>query len=766
MSSRMSSRRVASVSGGAPEAANAPSVPPERQPYLPALAAALAVFALYSLTLAPTTAFWDASEYIAVAHILGIPHPPGNPLFVLLASSWTELLSPLGLSTAVRVNLFSAAMSAGAIFFWYLVVVRILGAFTSLRWARLVGAGAAVAASATAFTVWNQSNVNEKVYTISLFTIAFLAWAGFRWRDYTEAHAGRAQGRWRDDNVILLMVFLLALSIGNHLMGVLVAPALVLLLFLVKPRVFLDWRLYVAGLAMVVLGLSVQFYLPIRAGLDPVINEAAPACESLRSAAVSIYTLGERGCEALSASLRRDQYAKPPLTVRMAPFWAQMAMYLQYFDWQWSRSLGGTESYFAAARLPFTLLFGGLGVLGAWRHFRQDRTSFAFMATLFFTLSVALVFYMNFKYGYRQSQVLQTNSYEVRERDYFYIVSFSVWGLWVGIGLTWIWLRLAERLRQLPRPHLVAAPVLAIALIPLVLNWSYATRAGDYAARDFAYNMLQSVEPYGVLFTTGDNDTFPLWYLQEVEGIRQDVTVVVGSYINTDWYAKQVRDLTTPCATPDAWTEHPTRIICQRPFRSTLAPPLYGSPPTPTSAILPLSDDQIAAVSRSVSVLPQDMVFEARGIQALVPAGTYIEPKEQFTLAIILHSWGERAIHFSGLGTPQTLGLSPYLARHGITYKLVTPEEGAELVAVPRDRPWLGAAYVDVERTNFLLWQGFRYDDDLQREVWADQSTRNLPMFYAYAHAELATGYEVLGDTVAAQRNLMRLEDWVDLANR
>jgi hypothetical protein len=60
--------------------------------------------------------------------------------------------------------------------------------------------------------------------------------------------------------------------------------------------------------------------------------------------------------------------------------------------------------------------------------------------------------------------------------------------------------------------------VLALALIPLVLNWSYASPRGDYAARDWAYNLLQSVEPYGVLFTNGDNDTFPLWYLQEVEG--------------------------------------------------------------------------------------------------------------------------------------------------------------------------------------------------------------------------------------------------------
>ena len=89
-----------------------------------------------------------------------------------------------------------------------------------------------------------------------------------------------------------------------------------------------------------------------------------------------------------------------------------------------------------------------------------------------------------------------------------------------------------------------AAPVLLLALIPLLSNWSWASRRTDYSARDWAYNLLMSVEPYGVLFTNGDNDTFPLWYLQETEGIRRDVTVVVTSYLNLGWYAKQNRDLT------------------------------------------------------------------------------------------------------------------------------------------------------------------------------------------------------------------------------
>ena len=106
------------------------SVEEYRPAYLAATVAGLAVFALYALTLSPTTAFWDTSEYIATAHIMGIPHPPGNPAFVVLARAWEVLLAPLGLSVAVRVNLFSALMGALAHgFFQHALGLGVRGGF-------------------------------------------------------------------------------------------------------------------------------------------------------------------------------------------------------------------------------------------------------------------------------------------------------------------------------------------------------------------------------------------------------------------------------------------------------------------------------------------------------------------------------------------------------------------------------------------------------------------------------------------------------------
>jgi hypothetical protein len=745
----------------------------ERPPYAWAAAIGIAVFGLYALTLAPTTAFWDASEYITVAHILGIPHPPGNPLFVLLARAWELLLTPTGLPVAVRINLFSAANSAAAAACWFLVGDRVLGYVGAAPWQRRVGGATAAFLSAVPFTVWNQSNVNEKVYTISLFTIALITWLAFRWRDWTQAHRHRP-GRWHDDNVLLLMAFLLALSVGNHLMAFLVTPALLVFLLRVRPRIFTNWRLYLGVLVVAVVGLSVHLYLPIRAKLNPIINEASPTCPSLGSAMVSILTFGNAGCPNLSAALQREQYAKPPVTQRQAPFWAQLANYAQYFDWQWARSVEGVQPYFAWGRLPFTLLFLLLGIYGAVRHWQRDRTSALYLLVLYLTLSVGLIYYLNFKYGYNQLVALGMTNWEaaeVRERDYFFLVSFSVWGLWAGLGLAILWLELQQRLAR-RRAGWWSAPVLGIVALPLVLNWPYASRAGDYAARDWAYNLLQSVEPYGILFTNGDNDTFPLWYLQEVEGIRRDVTVIVSSYFNTDWYAKQLRDLTRPCPAPNAWARDPTRIICQRPFDPRHAPAFYRSlARAPRQTILPLSDAQIQAIANpGYTVLTAPQVFESRGIRVEYPAGTVLTAADQFILWILKTTWGDRPVYFAATTNKHLeLGLGNHVVRQGVALKLVTPQEAAmgDYVRVtdPQAASVLGA-YIDVPRTAALLDRVLVHRDLLRRPHWVDDATRGIPTYYAYAHLALAQALQAQGRAREAQRHQRLYDAWMDLSRR
>ncbi|NIP80254.1 MAG: DUF2723 domain-containing protein [Gemmatimonadetes bacterium] len=768
-------------------------------PYLAAAVAAAAVWILYAITLAPTTAFWDTSEYIATAHIMGIPHPPGNPTFVVLARAWELLLAPFGLSVAVRINLFSATMGALAHGCWFLVAHRIVAYFTEDRTHRLIGASLAVLVSATAFTVWSQSNVNEKVYTVSLFTIALLTWLAFLWRDNI--------GQGKDDNLILLMVFILALSVGNHLMAFLAAPALLVFILLVESKTLLNWKLYAFALAVALIGLSIHLFLPLRAALDPVINEADPSTLT-----------------ALWESLTRQQYDKPSvfadptdpsLPRGIGLILAQIGNYLQYFDWQWARALNPSESLFGGLGSPggafpirpvVTLVFLAIGLYGAYEHYHRDRTSWWYMVILFATVSIGLVGYLNFRYGYTYPQPgggpYRVELHEVRERDYFFIVSFSMWGLWAGIGLFALWRRIADLLADSSRfatqgqRYALAAPILLLALVPVLLNWDRADRSDDYAARDWAYNLLMSVEPYGVLFTNGDNDTFPLWYLQEVEGIRRDVTVIVMSYLNTPWYAKQLKQLTTPCEEGQDPLEDPTRIICQRPFQPELAAELYAPPEgpigdsgsvalqniappggwsAPTRSILDMPDERIDEIPALYAANPYNFMIEepvrvdAGMLSFTVPGERFLLPADVFLLNIVQNSVGDRPVYFATTTQAYNrVGLYDALLRQGLALRImeqpIVPDAEHGIYALPESIQVPGA-FVDLPRTDTLLWNVFVHRGGIpdEWEFWPEPSTRNIPYYYLYAHYAAYAAHTLTGEDELARRHLDRVEAWSQL---
>ncbi|MGH7574341.1 MAG: protein O-mannosyl-transferase family, partial [Longimicrobiales bacterium] len=680
----------------------------------------------------------------------------------------------------------------------------------------------------------------------SLFTIALLSWLAFRWRDRL--------GEGKDDNLLLLIIFILALSVGNHHMAFLVAPALVLFILLVHPRTLLNRRLYAAGVVAGVLGLSIHLFLPIRSELAPVINEATPTCDSLDSAMVSIVTMGavpvdegdrlyrsraaERlfgwardiGCENLSAALQREQYNKPslrqnPITALIDPeddptprdaslFFAQLANYAQYFDWQWARSVEGPRSWFTDLRLPFTALFIMLGLAGAATQYRRDRDGFTYFASLFLTVSIGLVVYLNFKYGFTLPEELMSRDMralaarpqlrgiveltEVRERDYFFIVSFSMWGLWAGIGIATVWQDLTERVRRRVErlrsaklnAALVTAPVMLFALLPLILNWSWASRRNDYTARDWAYNVLMSVEPYAILFTNGDNDTFPLWYLQEVEGIRRDVTVMVMSYLNTPWYAEQLRELTKPCPPGVDPAQDTTRIVCQRPYIGdgleiynramvpTDAPgvPIDEVPPgrrPPTRSILPLTDEEIVEVSRTPPyLLDQALAYRAGEVETVLPPGAVVTPADAFMASMIHTAIGDRPIYFAMTTRAyEELNLRPYLVRQGVALKLnngpVEPDSARGIFAVPAGDLALGAPYIDLPRTETLVSDVFvhrgGFPDDWGH--WVDSASEQVPFYYAVTHYGLGQVYQHLGYETRAESHYRAGERFLRLSN-
>lgn len=697
--------------------------PEPRPPVLPAVGAGLLVLGLYALTLAPTAAFWDASEYIATAHILGIPHPPGNPLFVVLAKAWSLLLAPTGLSVAVRINLFAAFTTAVACTFLFLSIHRILASFVEEEWVRRVGAGVSVLLGATAFTVWNQSNVNEKVYTVSVMILAIVTWLALLWR-YRREDPGSE--RW-----LVLAIYLLVLGSTNHLMSLLPAPALGLFVLLTAPAVLLRGAFWARVAPIVLLGLSFNLFLPIRAAERPAINEGDPVCEEVGGAVIAVFSKGRLGgCPALASVLTREQYQKPPVSERMAPLGHQLLNWFQYFDWQWARGLDPSELP-GTARVPISLLFLGLGIAGIAVSARAGREIFVYVASTAAILTVGLVFYLNFRYGFSLApEITDRAAHEVRERDYFFIAGFLFWGGLAGLGLTALWKEIAHRVGGGKRGYALASPVLVVALIPLALNWSWASRSGDHAARSWAWNLLMSVEPYGVLFTNGDNDTFPLWYLQEVEGVRRDVTVIVAQYLYTSWYPKQLQELTVPGA--------------QRPF----LPEQDGDgiltagrdPSVPSGPILRLSPEQMDQVQ--ATRLAQDLTVPIGPVAVQYPAGSVLDRSQLLALAIIRDAAAERPIHFSSsAGLLSDLGLDRWSVRMGMTTQLLMEDpgeldpSGTRFVRIS-DR--LGGEWVDFDRTRALSERVFTYAGLEDREIWAERATLNIPWHYYFLYLTLA----------------------------
>jgi hypothetical protein len=662
---------------------------------------ALGILVLYVLTLAPTAQFWDTPEYIAAAYVLGIPHPPGNPLFVILAHTWG--LIPWLHSYAARINLMSAVMSACSAGFWFLIAERFLRPVVPARWPRRLAALAGAVTAATAFTVWNQSVVNEKVYTVSLFSMALVFWLVVRWGD-------ESAGSLRDHH-LLLIVYLLALTATNHLMGLLVIPAVLVYVLYTDPKVFLSPKFLAWAAVAVALGVSLWLFLLVRAPHFPAINEGEPTTWA-----------------SLDSVLNRVQYAKPPLSERQADFSAQLAMWWQYFSWQWGKdwSLGVQQA--------LAVVFGGLGLLGAWRHWRADRRSALAMTAMVLTLVPILIFYLNFKYGFSQYPDRPSLPREVRERDYFYVCSFAVWGIWVAIGLAtlmeWIQGALAQRVTAEGRRWMLATPVLAVALVPLAGNHIAASRAGEWMARDFAYDMLQSCDPYGILVTAGDNDTFPLWYAQEVEHIRQDVTVLNLSLANTDWYIRQLQR--RPLAT----------------FDSASAPAIWrrSSYPKPTGKIWHMTDAEMAALQPYYELADARMV-NVGGIEARLDpqllGHPYLERADVMVLRAIQDQFGTRPICFARTTAnyPDKFGLTYHLSGQGMVRLLVKDSLAPKDDSVQVMQEF---GFVDVPRTKELLFQVYHAHTAARHRPlgWIDVPSENITATYAYM-------YQVLGLALA-----------------
>jgi hypothetical protein len=502
--------------------------------------AGAALLAVYVATLAPSVTFWDAGEFIAAARVLGIPHPPGTPLFVIALNAWARLLWFLPFATAT--NLLSAVCTAAA------------GGLAALwigRSSRSVLAGVAAAITAGAMSsVWQNATETE-VYSASLL----LSLAAIVAADRAGTTGER---RW-----IVLAAYLLALAVPLHLSALVAAPVVILL---ATDRVTArrDWSAgcLLLGLCLALVGVSRASMLIVAVGVAvaaaSVLLDRHERRTALVARAASVVAVGLIACGALLFLLlrarhdplinqgdpntwrrvayvvAREQYDVAAPWPRQAPIWLQLANWFEYADWQVALSLGPTV-FPTIARVLATVCFATLGLVGAGWHRRADRRTWRAVMLLFFCGSLGVIGYVNFKAGrsFGWQFVPQDARHEARDRDYFFALGFWAWGMWAGMGA----IALARRF-ALP---LVLG--LVVAALPIALNWSTVSRRGEPEAslpREVAALLLDPLPPRAVLFVAGDNDSYPLWYAQQVEGRRRDVTVVTMPLLAAPWYVEEL----------------------------------------------------------------------------------------------------------------------------------------------------------------------------------------------------------------------------------
>lgn len=561
----------------------------------------LFVWCIYFMTVAPTLSFWDCGEFVACSYSLGVPHPPGTPLFVIFGKFVSMVLGFIP-EKALRINLISTTGGALSAMMVYLIAIRFLiigfGKPKTFwrRFALYSGGIISALCSAFASTVWF-NNVEAEVYGANIALMLLQNWLIMKWADNRENPGS--------DRFIITIVFVAFLNIGLHVQAMLVLPSFFLYVILLDKEKLTDWRFWIIGVVLLMqafavgtfiwlapltfiltifffifskpgkkrqwrlvfwmclvalLAYSVHIYIPIRSAQDPIIDENNPELkiESFED------IFNPESYAQFRYFLERKQYGSESMTEQMFTrhgswknqIWNGKHMgYGLYHVRQFHRdvtiypelSKGAEWVAFDfskpadLARLLIYLIPTFIMIYGMYALYQRNRENSLMFISLFLSTSFGMILYMNFKDG-----TVPGFAREVRERDYFFTMGYLYYAFWVGIGCAAIMNWLLDHKKEIVRN--VVAPVSIVVLslmpvVPLAANYKSHDRTGNYVPWDYSYNLLMSCEKDGILFTNGDNDTFPVWALQEVYGVRKDVRIVNLSLLNTGWYIEQLKVL-------------------------------------------------------------------------------------------------------------------------------------------------------------------------------------------------------------------------------
>ncbi len=762
-----------------------------------AVALFLLTEAVYLMTMAPTLSFWDCGEFIATAYTLGVPHPPGAPLFLIVGRIFSMI--PFFGDIGARVNLLSTLSASATVMLAYLIIFRLIALYRKTgpdSWdvsEKVSGYGSAViGALALAFSdsFWFNA-VETEVYAPSLFFTALVVWFVIRW--YGEEQE-KGNERW-----LLAAMYVIGLSIGVHLLSILAifvvamvyyykkyevtVRSFVLMMFAGSATFLLVYIGIIKGLPvlmqlaswggmilllggivyavyyahvrryrlmhtisvslfLLVIGYTSYALIYVRANASPSINENNPSTG-----------------EAFFSYLNREQYGDFPLWPRRWSsepvhqyFYQQYGsdtdyffryqlnhMYLRYLGWQFI----GRENDSEGAGVDWSQLWGLpflIGIFGAVSLFREDWKMGSVITALFILTGAALIVYLN-----------QTEP-QPRERDYSYTGSFFAFAIWIGIGAERLIRDIRTRIDGVKLSWLVSIASLCALLFlvngrMLYANFHTHDRSGNYVPWDWAWNMLQSCDQDAILFTNGDNDTFPLWYLQEVENIRTDVRVVNLSLANTGWYLEQMKNTSPHGAKKISFSLSDNEL---REISYVALQPVEVDLPAGSQKQTLIDEYRMSGLEPPAAItdtlrwqINPTVTFRDQG---------FLRPQDIAVYEILMNNYASRPIYFAlTVGRDNLLGLEKYLRLDGLAYKVVPMEHTEEGSFVGASKLWTNLCSV------------FRYRNLNNPGIFIEDTSRRLsgnykPLFATLAVelAENAEGELIVSDSKGAMRKESR----------
>ncbi len=755
---------------------------------------------VYIKTLSDTVVFWDVGEFIAATYLMQVPHPPGSPLFLIIAKVFAML--PTAHDPAVRVHLISPFASAFTAAFLYLSIVKLILLWrekpaTLIDKISVYGAGVIGALSLTfSPTFWFNAEEAE-VYGMSMLFVGMITYLCLRWNERADTPG--------NEKYILLISYLIGLSTGVHLLSLLVIFPFMMIFYFRRYEFSLVSFLKFGVAGVVIFGivypgiikwlpglldgavsLNGQEYKNFLIGLLPYVIIAASLYGvyyshvhnrkimnlALMSGLLillgySTYTLviiranehlpmnenNPNTLTRLESYLNREQYGDAPLLKRRystepqhqgiytnyssdSDFFMRYQldhMFLRYFLWQYA----GIDGDWQDAGVNWKQLYGIpllFGLIGCYYHYRKDKKMWFVLLTFFMVMGLVLAIYFNMQEP------------QPRERDYFFVGAFFVFSIWIGMGVLGLIEFAREYLKDTKAQLYSAGGILLLgaAFVPgnmLRTNYKDADRTGDYVAWDYSYNLLQTCEPEAILFTNGDNDTFPLWYLQDVEGVRRDIRIVNLSLANTPWYIHQLKDETPFGARKVPMSLSDTQIDDLQPIRWEPRRMALRVPQDVLSQYSSASDapKQYPVLDTSVTnsgvirfTLPNSMTFgdvKAIRVQDIV------------TWDIISSNKWQRPIYFAVTSTPDCkIGLDRYFRMDGLAMKLIP-------FAAPTDD---GIIVDSILATNLYdspagfsktFRRGYKFRGLTDSTVYFDENVTRLTMNYRNAFLRLALHY-------------------------